>query len=1084
MDAKVWRRPLCVVTAVFLAVSSCSPKPGHAGDLLDRWRAAECPASGPVTFAQLAGRVDELDRTLFREGMIAVKAPDVWGQNRMTKYRAEFETNMARELGNFKYMLNGAVRNTDVTVLTSATSVGAAFSGAAAAPSGTASRAAANTATLAAGTAKQAADTSRAVAAGAGTGNPGTTGPSVPFAGGDPSGLLTDIAARLDKLQDGVAKLPDQIASNIQLEPTLQLDEHARYLNHLHELRRINAGDDLTDLPGYGLYLVRMPVSLLPGPQVRKGKAAEVTVEASHALTPDLLANTFRDVVIMDTAYQVNGILNKALHDVVDPTRSVAAKGKIPGEGVTRTGLQEDAEAGGPRRKAPQPAAALPTGAGNTSGNTGAIGLSESLDLYGKELGVLVDAVRSDRLDWYAHDPSVFSWLVSELGSAHRFMREQVRNGSYARLFQGEWFHAFDVLIQQRNYAGLASARTRFLNDLIATRNDLPAGSAQAQIDHHKRAADVLVYALMIQSVIVDRQLRHDMDVICQRKGCAAGDLNALTFYDLFPSEEAKQAFNAYVACKWPIHVFSLDPVIEQQNLLDVYSLRSELQMALAVAVSSGQVNVNNATKFARQLDTDLLSVALNRTAVGFGAGESTFGWRFYPRVQSPPPQRNLARFAGLLANTGPGPDYIEKNRRIEPGLRECVALVVVPNFVPAIRFNTAANWFDTTGHHAAQKFSNRDYLGLSRTLQQARGALGRVCDAGLYRPGDLEALSRRLDQLEALLPTQGYQVNLPDEGDLSGSEIFSSNAAGLAPRLLSWYGEFPADGADSQVFLLGTGFSVVETEVTAGGVPAANVKLLSRNVMEVTIPANARPIPVNVPGPRKIVFDVHVATPNGISNHLLVQGTARAGDKGPRAVTTTVTSKTTNHGDTATTTTEITTTPPGIILPQGAILPMGTNLPPYTVFAPSGGPTAGGTVPAPPVAPAPPTPATPLTPVTPAPVVRPPAAAPMFAPPRIDEAPVVPVVPAIPEAPAIAPDSPAPPSVEVGPVPLSAPDSATSGGRPTADRPGSDDVGLKALSALLNRRGRTTPDVRPRATSAASPRSPGPARETPRTAR
>lgn len=83
----------------------------------------------------------------------------------------------------------------------------------------------------------------------------------------------------------------------------------------------------------------------------------------------------------------------------------------------------------------------------------------------------------------------------------------------------------------------------------------------------------------------------------------------------------------------------------------------------------------------------------------------------------------------------------------------------------------------------------------------------------------------------------------LPDEGDLLGSEIFSDNAAGLAPSLLAWYGEHPQEGQNSTIFLMGRGFNVIETQVVAGGVdvPEAQRRLISRNVMEIIIPANAR---------------------------------------------------------------------------------------------------------------------------------------------------------------------------------------------------------------------------------------------------
>src|SRR5262249_31323642 len=85
------------------------------------------------------------------------------------------------------------------------------------------------------------------------------------------------------------------------LEPTVVLDEHSSYLNHLNQLRRINAGDGLTDRPGYGLYLVRIPVTLSPGPKSRSGKGAIITVSARSLMTKDTLRNTLRNAVINET---------------------------------------------------------------------------------------------------------------------------------------------------------------------------------------------------------------------------------------------------------------------------------------------------------------------------------------------------------------------------------------------------------------------------------------------------------------------------------------------------------------------------------------------------------------------------------------------------------------------------------------------------------------------------------------------------------------------------------------------------------------------------------------------------------------
>ncbi len=308
--------------------------------------------------------------------------------------------------------------------------------------------------------------------------------------------------------------------------------------------------------------------------------------------------------------------------------------------------------------------------------------------------------------------------------------------------------------------------------------------------------------------------------------------------------------------------MYSLDPVVDQQNQLDLYSERTELQLALATALATGQVSFENATTYARRLEQDLATVALNRTAVGFGAGETTFGWRFRPRIQSPPTPSNPRRILGILAYNGSGPDYALKNVQIEPGLRECYALMVVPNFVPMIKLTTVTNWYDLKTCHPDQELETTDMMNLGRKFQVACDAMQRLCDSGRYRPLDLEILHDRLDQLEAKLPMQLHQVTLPSEADLTGSEIFESANAGLAPRLLTWNGA-PGEPGGS-VFIMGTGFNIHDLKVIVGGqtlkdpyappkpddpppVPgepkSPTYELISRNVLRVDIPKNARPI-------------------------------------------------------------------------------------------------------------------------------------------------------------------------------------------------------------------------------------------------
>jgi hypothetical protein len=218
-----------------------------------------------------------------------------------------------------------------------------------------------------------------------------------------------------------------------------------------------------------------------------------------------------------------------------------------------------------------------------------------------------------------------------------------------------------------------------------------------------------------------------------------------------------------------------------------------------------------------------------------------------------------------------------------------------------------------------------------------------------------------------------------------------------LEPILLAWYGEHPQENQSSTIFLLGRGFNVFETQVIAGGVdiPDAQKRLISRNVMEIVIPANARVykhecpkesgqvektgqtpphptpasgydpnLPLN-PNPNRLltmplnpdptlplnpdpskakqkkpcgwaVIDVHVATPNGISNHLYVETDPKQAPADTKNIVMTATTVTTTdpRQNTTTTSTRVETTPPGMALPPLTVLPLGTQWPAHSVFA------------------------------------------------------------------------------------------------------------------------------------------------------
>jgi len=941
------------------AVTHVHEEPGHIHDLINSVRGYVDPENAEIiSVHQLACLIDHLDESLFYRGQIVVKAPDVWGQNRLTAHRSDYESQMKALGTNFEVILNGFSRVADSAALTSATSIGAFL----AAP--TAQGAPASTATSS--TARAPTTTS--------SGSPAPV--TIPSATGliGSSGLVANANSLLPTqtpllLNTGVSGLVlgnKNSSTGIGLESSVLADERSAYLQHLYQMRRVNAGDDRSDLPGYGMYLVRTPVSILPGAQSVKGKGAMVTVEAKHQLTPDLLANTFRNVVIIDTAYQLMDVVTRGQYLPTsddepcdcekDPTKRVPpncapSQAKTPSTSPQPTNVP--AAPASPTRKmileAGGRAMILP--AGGRSGGQTTSASTDVVAIYGADnLRKLVCAVKDDQLSWYRHDPSIVSWLLSELSSAHSYMRERARNGD--PLFQPNVFENIGSLALMRDFKALEFHREQWLKAVSTSRNEAP----------RVRPVDVLAYALMVQSVYVDRQLKSDMQIISQRKGCACGDPYQYLFHALWPDEAAQHAFMTYVECKWPIHVFSLDPIVDQQNQLDLYSARSQLQLALALAISSGTVSVQNATTYARSLEQDMEQIALNKTAVGFGAGETTYGWRFYPRVQTPPRQNTPARIGGLLLTGGPGRNYSLKNRLIEPGQRDCYALVVVPNFIPAMRLTSATNFFDLTTSHPKQEMETTDVVHLGRKLQVARNAMQRLCDSSQYRPADLELLNDRLTQLEALLPMQSHRVLLPNEADLSGSEIFTSTNVGLAPRLLTWYGE-PASAGGSSIFIMGSGFKVDGMKIIVGGQTlgdpgsaAPSYDIISRNVIRIDIPkgaaTNLTPVfykDANCANIQRAVIDVHVATPNGISNHLLIEvppppcpSAGGAGDKTISTTVSTLTKPNATDGSTQTTTT-ITTTPPGIVLPPGTLLPMGTTLPSGGTFVAPGAATVNG---------------------------------------------------------------------------------------------------------------------------------------------
>jgi hypothetical protein len=376
-----------------------------------------------------------------------------------------------------------------------------------------------------------------------------------------------------------------------------------------------------------------------------------------------------------------------------------------------------------------------------------------------------------------------------------------------------------------------------------------------------------LAWGILVESALLTDRLVQDMKEVAASKHCPCNKEGWLPYFLPEPPPEAREAFNQYVACRWPIHVFSLDPVTDQQNIASLSLQRREMQLALSLAFVSGQISTRTMMNYARRIERDMMTIDLNNTAVGFAHGTDTFGWRFYPRFQTPDIESNgVVLFRDLIVG-GPSRDSDLRHRLLEPGTRECVAIVLMPSFVPYATVDVSSNWFCLT-HPKYKLMDLKDAMKLSRSVTTIKKCGPDVLDADCYRDGDLRRLMEKAKQLEARLPLQTMTVQVPYENTLGGFAMFNTGITDLAPNLTGWYGASSINVKKATtLFLVGDHFSVHQTRVVAGGVEVTSPELMSRQVMKVTIPAGA-----GVLKTRDGDFvDVQLATPYGVTPHLLI---------------------------------------------------------------------------------------------------------------------------------------------------------------------------------------------------------------------
>jgi hypothetical protein len=891
-------RAFCrIALLAFLAAAQVlNVRPLGAVDLVPDFLSRKKPPDRRSSSVEsLAKEIDYLEHHLETFGTVVPKHPDVWGQARLTKHRQEFEREMQKRLTKFEPTLQGALRRSDQSFLGIALSLDASANG-------------------------------------------GANDVAVTDLISDPAAAGQDVIVR-NKAAETI-NLERFATKEISLEPVVFLDQMKRYLDHLHQLRRINEGDDTSDSPGYSLNLVRIPISVIPGKRTREGYGAEITVTAQPYLSEELLPTTFRNLVINDIVDQLGLAVTRVLEDPellgdiekyircqdrhlleVGPEASAVPTtekhSKKPEESAS-SAIQGATQAA-PVTSAKREAAILSPelwrtfrerinvlslpGVADSRRSLLAYPGTQIVDVFGlvHVLGhVILDAkplIRHAANSEHVHLLDVQAHLRAELNAAYDFLSlpEASMLWRHCTLELANAVHSRQRFRKSDDYQG----------DSVITLRDAYFSDVDSFFPRASHTGTVaLIWAIIVESALLNKRLIDDMREVSVAKGCGclpSGEGWA-DFYLPQPSVEARQAFNQYVMCRWPIQVFALDPVTDEQNIADIFSRRRELQLAMAVGVANGNVSARTAARFARRLETDIETIALHRKIVAFSHGNDTFGWRFYPRFQSPPIRNNLAAFRETLVG-GPTTDQDLRSTRLEPGIRECVAIVVMPSFVPYVTFDTRANWFDLVNPQKVE-LTMHETMRLSRTYKAVSDGARCLKDQNYYRPADVGRMVRTIDQLDRQMPLQTMMVQVPYENTLGGFELFNTGVSDLGPELIGWHGApgitlnptIPCSArvdavAKLQVppteiqcaqhcpgttlFLVGNHFSVHDTKVIAGG-RCVPYWLLSRQIMEVVIPPDVEYVVEKRTG-QKLV-DVHVATPYGVTSHLLIPGVPAPG--------------------------------------------------------------------------------------------------------------------------------------------------------------------------------------------------------------
>ena len=489
-------------------------------------------ADRPIPMRELANEVTTLEDEIHRYGSVTVKQPDVWGDADLMGYIQEYEQVMINRLTDFKDTIQGYIARSDQSDLQSMTALG-----------------------FNAGPAGGAIPTPFSNFTSANGANSAVTPANVTTTatGAAQQGQVFDV------LNQALSNPNASPTAKFSLEPTESLQQNSTYV-------KVNQGaeaDQQRGRHGPGSRLRTVPVARagldLARRKTRQGYSAVVTMRAQMVIDPDHLRVTFPKLVFGDLADQLLRTYIDHWQEDNLPNSAVKSLHKRstshPDAAIQRHDALGDAQVGRPRH---------------------ARTMRRLIRLPGDEFPLQERQTK--------HGPVPLEGGPSAARRAAQMARlvfqPLVRRNEGAAASRGapyEYIPQAGAAYARGDKANLAALRSAWMRTAGGSSELAGAG-----------------WMVIAQSAVLDRQLKDALKDM-KRAGhlqLAADDavIDGAQFAssDPQPQSETQELWSTFVQSQYPMHVFELDPEIEEQNIYDAFSQRRELQLAIAFAVANG----------------------------------------------------------------------------------------------------------------------------------------------------------------------------------------------------------------------------------------------------------------------------------------------------------------------------------------------------------------------------------------------------------------------------------------------------------------------------------------------------------------